>query len=63
MTVEDLNMALAPVIEAIEKQPTLEDLQELIEVLEHQAQVQYGIIVALGVVAGLLMIYLLLHKF
>lgn len=47
MTVEDLNTALEPVI----------------EVLEHQAQVQYGIIVGLGVIAGLLVIYLLLHKF
>lgn len=47
MTVEDLNLALVPVIEAI----------------EYQSQVTYGVIVGLGLVAGVLLIKLLLDRF
>lgn len=40
-----------------------EQMEPVTDWLEHMAQVQYGIFVAIGFVAGLLVAYLLLHKF
>lgn len=61
MTVEDLDLSLAPIIEALESQNDM--LSDIHDSLVHLSEVQYGVILALGVVAGLLLIYLLLRKF
>lgn len=61
MTGEELAEALLPLSDA------LSDANELLtrnnELLEHLSEVQYGVILALGVVAGLLLIYILIRKF
>lgn len=61
MTIEDLNLALEPVIEALDHQSDM--LSDLHDVLVHLSEVQYGVILGLGVVAGVLLIYLLLRRF
>ena len=61
MTVEDLELVLAPVVEALDAQNDM--LTDLHDLLTHLTEVQYGIILGLGVVAGLILIYLLLRKF
>ena len=54
MTIEDLELGLAPVVEVLEEHSTL---------LTHISQVQYGILIGLGIVSGLILIYILLHRF
>jgi hypothetical protein len=54
MTVTELNDALVPV---------LDRLEAVTDAVQYSAQVTYGVIVAVGVVAGLILIYLLLRKF
>lgn len=61
MTVDDLDAALAPVVEALEAQNDL--LTDIHELLTHMSDVQAGIILFLGVLGGILLIYLLLRRF
>lgn len=61
MTVDDLDLALAPVIEALEAQNDL--LTDVHELLAHISDVQAGVILFLGVIAGILLIYMLLRRF
>lgn len=61
MTVDDLDLALAPVIEALEVQNDL--LTDVHELLSHISDVQAGVILFLGVIAGILLIYILLRRF
>lgn len=61
MTVDDLDAALAPIVEAMEAQNDL--LTDLHDLFTHISNVQAGIILFLGVIAGILLIYLLLRRF
>lgn len=54
MTIEDLELGLDPVVEALEESNSL---------LQHISQVQYGVLLGLGIVAGVILIYILLHRF
>ena len=61
MTVEDLELSLQPIVEALEAHNDL--LTDIHDALVHLTEVQYGVILGLGVLAGLLLIFLLLRKF
>lgn len=61
VTVEDLELGLAPVVEALDAQNDL--LSDIHDLLVHLSEVQYGVVLFLGVIAGLILIYFLLRKF
>lgn len=61
MSAAELAEALQPLIDELQTQSGY--LEDQVSRLEYLAQVQFGVIVAVGVVAGLILVYLLLRKF